>query len=104
MKWGDKIHMLNREERSQLKEAKRLGDDNDYIQQILVMNDLLEKDPTNDAILKKMINAHEHMLQKELKEAVAQADTNKDIPSPEEFALQDLVPGQQAVAQSGSNT
>ena len=27
----------------------------------------------------------------------------RDVPSPEEFALQDLVPGQQAVAQSGSN-
>ena len=64
------------------------------------MNELLEKDPTNDRILKKMIGAHEHMLENELKEAVAQNDTNKDIPSPEEFALQDLVPGQQAVAQS----
>jgi hypothetical protein len=47
-----------------------------------------------------MIKAHEHMLQNELKEAVAESDQKKDIPSPEEFALQDLVPGQQAVAQS----
>ena len=52
-----------------------------------------------------MIGAHEHMLQNELKEAVAEADQKKDVPSPEEFALQDLVPGQEAVAktQSGFN-
>ena len=64
------------------------------------MNELLEKDPTNDRILKKMIGAHEHMLQNELREAVAQSEPTKDIPSPEEYALQDLVPGQQAVAQN----
>ena len=97
------MRQLNKEQRAVLKEAKRLGNEGDYIQQILAMNELLEKDPTNDRILKRMIVAHENMLQHELKEAVAQNDTNnKDIPSPEEFALQDLVPGQQAVAQSQS--
>ncbi len=99
LKWGEKMKQLNREQRAILKEAKRAGDQGDYIQQILAMNELLEKDPSNDRILKKMIGAHEHMLQNELKEAVAQSDTNKEIPSPEEFALQDLVPGQQSVAQ-----
>jgi hypothetical protein len=99
-KWGEKIHQLNKEQRAVLKEAKRAGDQGDYVQQILAMNELLEKDPTNDRILKKMIAAHEHMLQVELKDAVAQSDSNKEIPSPEESALQDLVPGQEAVAQS----
>lgn len=100
MKWGEKTHLMNREQRAILKEAKRDGDNGDYIQQILAMNDLLEKDPTNDKVLKSMITAHEHMLQSELKDAVAESDEKKDIPSPEEFALQDLVPGQQAVAQA----
>jgi hypothetical protein len=95
------MRQLNREQRSILREAKRAGDKGDYIQEILTMNELLEQDPSNDRILKRMIVAHQRMLQSELKEAVAQSDTNKEeVPSPEEFALQDLVPGQQSVAQS----
>jgi len=49
-----------------------------------------------------MIGANEHMLQHELKDAVAQNDTKQEIPSAEEFALQPyLVPGEQAaVAQA----
>ena len=102
LRWGEKMRQLNGEQRAILREAKRAGEQGDYIREILTMNELLEKDPTNDRILKKMIVAHEHMLSKELKEAVAQnpVDTQKEIPSPEEFALQDLVPGQQAVAQA----
>jgi hypothetical protein len=100
MKWGEPVHQLNKEQRSILKDAKRFGDQGDYVQEIMAMNELLEKDPTNDRILKNMIVAHEHMLQNELKEAVAENDDKKEVPSPEEFALQDLVPGQQAVAQS----
>jgi hypothetical protein len=99
LRWGEKMRQLNGEQRAILKEAKRAGDQGDYIRQILTMNELLEKDPTNDRILKRMIVAHEHMLQKELKDAVAQTNTKEEIPSPEEFALQDLVPGQQSVAQ-----
>lgn len=102
LKWGERIHQLNKEQRAILKDAKRLGDQGDYIQEILAMNELLEKDPTNDRILKHMIGAHEHMLQNELKEAVAQNDTATEVPSPEEFALQDLVPGQQAVAKAAA--
>ena len=101
LRWGEKMRQLNREQRTILREAKRAGSRGDYIQEILTMNELLENDPSNDRILKWMILAHQRMLQQELKEAVAQADTIKEeIPSPEEFALQDLVPGQQAVAQS----
>ncbi len=101
LKWGEKMRQLNKEQRAILKEAKKAGDQGDYIQQILAMNELLEKDPTNDRILKRMIVAHEHMLQTELKDAIAKNDQPKEaIPSPEEFALQDLVPGQQAIAQS----
>lgn len=104
LRWGEKMRQLNGDQRAILREAKRAGDQGDYIRQILTMNELLEKDPTNDRILKKMIVAHEHMLQKELKDAVAENDTQKEIPSPEEFALQDLVPGQQAVAQAAPGT
>jgi hypothetical protein len=104
LRWGEKMRQLNGEQRAILREAKRAGDQGDYIREILTMNELLEKDPTNDRILKKMIVAHEHMLSKELKEAVAQNDTKQDaVPSPEEFALQDLVPGQQSVAQVQGN-
>jgi hypothetical protein len=98
------MRQLNGVQRAILREAKRAGDQGDYIRQILTMNELLEKDPTNDRILKKMIVAHEHMLSKELKDAVAQNDTKEEaVPSPEEFALQDLVPGQQSVAQVQGN-
>jgi type IX secretion system protein PorV len=101
LRWGEPMRQLNREQRAILREAKRAGDKGDYIQEILTMNELLEKDPSNDRILKRMIVAHQRMLQQELKDAVAQTDTNKEaVPSPDEFALQDLVPGQQAVAQS----
>jgi hypothetical protein len=100
MKWGEKTHQMNSEQRAILKQAKRAGDNGDYIQQILAMNELLEKDPTNDKVLKTMIKAHENMLQTELKDAVAQNDQKKEVPSPDEFALQDLVPGQAAVAQA----
>jgi hypothetical protein len=104
LRWGDKVHQLSKEQRAILKEAMRAGNQGDYIQQILAMNELLEQDPTNDHILKNMIVAHEHMLQSELKEAIASNDSKKDVPSPEEFALQDLVPGQQSVSQiPGSN-
>ena len=80
MKWGDKTHQLNREQRSILKQARKAGDNGDYIQQILAMNELLEKDPTNDKVLKVMIKAHENMLQSELKDAVAGNDQKKDVP------------------------
>jgi hypothetical protein len=100
-RWGEKMHQLNSEQRAILKEANRAGEKGDYIQQILTMNELLEKDPNNDRILKRMIVAHQNMLKKELKDAVAEGNTKEEqVPSPEEFALQDLVPGQQAVAQS----
>ena len=100
LRWGEKMRQLNGEQRAILHEAKRAGEQGDYIREILTMNELLEKDPTNDRILKKMIVAHQHMLQKELKDAVAQSEPKEQIPSPEEFALQDLVPGQQSIAQS----
>jgi len=102
LKWGEKTHQLNREQRAILKEARRAGKQGDYIQEILITDGLLEKDPTNDKVLKTMIGAHERMLQNELKDVVAQSDEKKEVPSPDEFALQDLVPGQEAVAQSHS--
>jgi len=100
MKWGEKARQLNKEQRAILKEAKKAGQSGDYVQEIMAMNELLEKDPSNDRILKNMIGAHQHMLQNELKEAVAESDQKKEVPSPEEFALQDLVPGQQSVAKA----
>jgi hypothetical protein len=107
MKWGEKARQLNKEQRAILKEAKKAGDQGDYVQEIMAMNELLEQDPSNDRILKRMIVAHQRMLQKELKDAEATVENNpkQDVPEPEEFALQDLVPGQQAVAtaQTGFN-
>jgi len=100
LRWGEKIKQLNSEERKILKEARAAGQEGDYVQQILDMNELLEKNPDNDHILKEMIKTHEAMLKKELKEAVAESKEKETIPSPEEFALQDLVPGQQAVAKN----
>lgn len=101
VRWGTKSHPLNREQRAILKEAKRAKEGSDHIQQILALNDLLNTDPENDVVLKKMIDAHEDMLRTELNEAVAQLPApEEEVPSPEEFALQDLVPGQQSVAQS----
>lgn len=99
-KWGERSKQLNRDQRAILKEAKKAGQNGDYVQAILAMDELLQKDPTNDRVLKQMIVAHQHMLQKELKAAVAQAETKEEVPSPEEFALHDLVPGQQAVVQN----
>ncbi len=98
LRFGDKIKQLNREERAILKEAKASQTNGDYVQSILDMNEILEKNPNDDHILKQMIATHEAMLKKELHEAVAQS--KEDIPSPEEFALQDLVPGQQSMARA----
>jgi len=103
LRWGETMRQLNGAQRATLKEARKAGDKGDYIQEILTMNDLLENDPNNDRILKSMILAHQRMLKKELSDAVAETDAGKEeVPSPEEFALQDMVPGQQAIAQSQS--
>ena len=98
-RFGEKIKQLNREERAVLKEAKAARDNGDYVQAIMSMEEILQKDPDDTHVLKEMISTHEAMLKKELGDAVAQTQ-QEPIPSPEEFALQDLVPGQQAVAQN----
>ncbi len=96
-RFGEKIKQLNREERAVLKEAKASRTNGDYVQAIMNYEDILQKNPDDTHVLKEMISTHEAMLKKELGDAVA--DTKQEpIPSPEEFALQDLVPGQQAVA------
>lgn len=97
-RFGEKVRQLNKGERNILKDAKAARQQGDYVQAILGMDELLQKDPTNDHILKEMIRTHEAMLNNELNEAVAQTNTKDEVPSPEEFALQDLVPGQQSVA------
>ncbi len=100
-RWGEKMHPLNREQRTILKEAKKAKSQSDYVQEILTLNEILNSDPANDRILRKMIIAHETMLKHELQDAIADGrtplETDEEIPSPEEFALQDMVPGQQAV-------
>ncbi len=104
-RWGDRMHPLNREQRAILKEAKRAGTEQDFVQEILTLNEILNTDPTNDRILRKMILAHEAMLKNELQDVMTAdgrpAPPEEEIPSPEEFALQDMVPGQQAIV---SNT
>jgi hypothetical protein len=98
LRFGEKIKQLNREERAVLKEAKAAKNNGDYVQAIMSMEEILQKNPDDTHVLKEMISTHEAMLKKELGDAVAQTK-QEPIPSPEEFALQDLVPGQQAVAQ-----
>jgi len=98
LKWGEKAHQLNKEQRAILKEARKAGQRGDYIREIMAMNEVLQYDPSNDRVLKGMIGAHEQMLQNELRDVVVKSDQQKDTPSPEEFALQDLVPGQQVMA------
>lgn len=98
-RFGEKIKQLNREERAVLKEAKAARQNGDYVQAIMSMEEILQKNPDDTHVLKEMISTHEAMLKKELGDAVAQSQGDEKVPSPEEFALQDLVPGQQAVAQ-----
>src|SRR5207244_1583449 len=37
LKWGEKIRQLNKDQRAILKEAKKAGDQGDYVQQIMAM-------------------------------------------------------------------
>jgi hypothetical protein len=99
-RWGERMHPMNREQRAMLKEARKGKGKDDHIVEIMALNDILNSDPMNDEVLKRMIVAHERLLKNELQEAVAQAPTPEEVPSPEEFALQDLVPGQQSIAQA----
>ncbi len=99
LQWGQKIHQLNKEAIRVLKEARLYGDQGDYPQQIMELEGLLATDPTNDRILKYMIAAHDRMLESELRQAVAEVP-KEEIPEPEQFALQDLVPGQQALVKA----
>jgi hypothetical protein len=100
LRFGDRIKQYNKEQRAVLREARGYMQSGDYGPAIVKMEEMLQKDPTNDRILAEMVKAHEAMLRTELNEAVAQAHQKEEIPSAEEFALQDLVPGQQNIAQN----
>ena len=91
-RFGERIQQLNKDEKNILKEAKAFHVHGDYAQAILSYNDLLDKRPADDRILRFMVKAHEEMVQKELGEAVA--EITGPVPSLEEAALSDLAPGQ----------
>jgi len=99
-RFGERAHQMNGEERAILKSAKTNIKQGDYAQAIIGLNEVLDKDPENQNVLKQMITVHEALLKKQLNEseAATASDKNEGIPSPEEFALQDLVPGQQNAA------
>ncbi len=100
-RFGDRMKQLNNEQRKVLREAKINLKQGDEYAAIVKMNEILVKDPTNDAVLAQMIKTHEQMLKKELNEAVAEG--KQDIPSPEAEALSNMVPGQAQAAQAAGD-
>jgi len=100
LRFGTRIKQMNDAQKSILQEARRSLKEGQEVDAIIRLNELLEQDPENHAVLKRMIEAHETVLKKELNEAIAKADSEEAIPSVEEFALQDLIPGQERVARA----
>ena len=98
-RFGEKVHQMNKDERDILKEANAAKRQGDYIQSIMAFNELLDKNPDNEHVLHMMIDTHEAMLRQQVGETVT--DQTAAIPSPEQMALGDLVPGQ-AYAETGA--
>ena len=101
LRFGDRMRQMSKEQRTLMREAKQMEKEGDYAHAELLWNDFMEMDPTNDKVLRRMVQVHELMLRRELNDAIAQSkqreqgQTDESAPSPDEFALQDLVPGQQ---------
>ncbi len=102
LRFGTRIKQMNDAQKAILKEAKNDMKDGREVDAIVRLNELLQQDPDNHAVLKRMIEAHETVLKKELNEAIAK--TNEEVPSVEVFALQDLIPGQEKVAKANSGS
>lgn len=95
-RFGDKLHQLKPEEKAILKEARAAQGKGDYAEAIMKMEELLQKNPNDDRVLKQMIAMHENMLKHELNEAVAQANKEEsEIPDVGTYATGTLIPGQE---------
>jgi len=91
MRFGEKVRQLNSGERAIFKEARAAERDGAYVPAIVAYNELLDQDPANDHILHYMIGAYDKMYKAENVEAVAERST--PIPSPEDAAMAELLPG-----------
>ncbi len=89
MRFGEKVRQLNSAERAILKEAKRAEKNGAYVPAIVALNELLDKDPTNDHILRYMIKTYDKLHTDESAEALVKG---APVPSPEDAALAELVP------------
>jgi hypothetical protein len=89
-RFGQKVRQLNGAERAILKEAKRSEKQGAYVPAIMAYNELLDKDPSNDHILRYMINAHDKMAKDTASTEVVQQAI--PVPSPEDAALAELSP------------
>jgi hypothetical protein len=103
-RFGNKVRQLNGEERAILKEAKASERRGAFVQAVMAYDELLDRDPGNDHILRYMIKAHHKMAKAESAEPeptteVASQDKIK-IPSVEEAAMAELEPGVQDFAQN----
>lgn len=100
LRFGTRIKQMNDAQKAILQEARRNIRDGQEVDAIIELNKLLEQDPENHAVLERMIQAHQNLLKKELNEAIAKSNSEEAVPSVEEFALQDLIPGQERVARA----
>jgi hypothetical protein len=89
-RFGQKVRQLNGAERAILKEARRNEKQGAYVPAIMAYNELLDKDPANDHILKYMIGAHDKMAKAATNSEVAEQSIT--VPSPEDAALAELSP------------
>ncbi len=100
-RFGAHVTQLNDDERAILKEARDFRKQGNYVQAILGYNELLEKNPDNQTAMSAMIDTHEHMMNKEMETAIAQAAPDM-VPSPEQAALADLLPGGDGTAMAAN--
>ena len=99
MRFGQRIRQLNSAERAILREAKAAEKNGAYVPAIIAYNELLDKDPANDHILRYMIKSYDKLHRAENSDALAQKSI--PVPSPEDAALAELVPeGEAAYAQN----
>lgn len=90
MRFGEKVRQLNSAERAILREAKRAEKNGSYVPAIVSLNELLDRDPTNDHILRYMIKTYDKLHSDEGSESLVKGSS--PVPSPEDAAMAELVP------------
>jgi hypothetical protein len=96
LKFGESVEKLNKDQRSVLKEARNAQKRGDYTLAMEHYRELTENNPDSAYLMRQMVRAHESMTGMERAEQVKTAQ--KETPSLEDVALQDLVPNEEAVA------